>query len=137
MVLESCSKIVRLKQPIPTLDTTMRIFYLQIMGFVVFLCVSYAGFAEEVDKYRETSTTLEVIDGELSFYIAPKRVQAGSYPELVGEVFLPRTQRYPGLLKLKDEVSLRVAKDLENIDGDNRWISSFLPGSCDAIRGYR
>ena len=67
---------------------------LLITTIVVFTCVIHAETA------RETSKTIEIIDGKISFYVRPPLVQAGHTPTFVGDTFKPRFERYPGLLEL-------------------------------------
>lgn len=87
------------------------------------------------DIPRESSKTLEVIDGKNSFYYKPQPVQAGSYPTFIGEVFRPYPERYPGYLDLPDTESRDAARALHKIDGLNRRVSTFLPGGWDALKG--
>ena len=105
-------------------------------ALVTFLIGGFS-FAEEQtgDIPRESSKTVEVIDGKSSFYIKPPVVQAGSYPQFVGEVFKPYPEVFPGWQKLSDLKSRQEAIDLGAIDGLNRRVSSFFPGGWDALEG--
>lgn len=94
----------------------------------------FTGFTQ-AETPRETSKTLEVVEGKSSFYVKPPIVQAGHTPSFVGEVFLPRFHKYPGLLELTDEASFRTATNLQNIRGVNSRISSFMAAGWDDIEG--
>ena len=87
---------------------------------------------------RETSQKLEFIDGEISFYVKPLRVGAGTYPKLIGDVFRPQVDQFPGLLNLNDQEALKIARNLESLehlDDDSRHVSSFLPGLWEPLEG--
>ena len=94
----------------------------------------FAGFIL-AETPRETSKTIEIVDGKSSFYVKPPIVQAGHSPTFVGEVFRPRFQKYPGLLELKDQASFKTAADLQKIQGLNTRISSFMVAGWDDISG--
>ena len=102
-----------------------------------FLCLVLAAIvvSNPAEEPRESSKTLELIDGVPSYYIKPPAVQAGHTPTLVGEVFLPRHQQYPGLLNMKDEASLQQALQLNSISGLSSHVSSFMIAGWDDIDG--
>ena len=107
---------------------------LQVFKLFAIVLVVVTGFSQ-AETPRETSKTLEIVDGKTSYYVKPPSVQAGHTPTFVGEVFQSRFSRYPGLLNLKDEASFNKALELNKISGLNRRISSFMVAGWDDIKG--
>ena len=102
---------------------------------LTFILLVFTGFTQ-AEAPRETSKTLEMIEGEPSYYVKPPVVQAGHSPVFVGEVFRSPFEIYPGLHKLKkDEASFKTAMELSTIAGLNTRISSFMVAGWDDIRG--
>ena len=90
----------------------------------------------KAEEPKEISKTLRMVDGKSSYYVDPPIVQAGHFPTLVGEVFSPRFEMYPGLLNFRNDVaSFKTAIELDTISGLNTHISSFMVAGWDDIRG--